>query len=517
MSKIQLLSEYLGIEKEVFKKEGVLNRFIGKDLPMFIDPRLLEETTSIPEFKTSREKFLNHFRGVLKLIDKGYLSDAVNAMIFKELNGVGLGYSKKSDSGSGINKKLATKLVNRMKIIYEEGSSDPEMFELMPLFLDNFNYDRISDGLTYILKKEIYTYTSRIIKKYGTKAKTKTIKGDYLIPLDEKNKPILLIPEIITTAIPLEQESWFISTLANSFKTEVSKMIVNDWSKLTKEEKVKKYEEDVDIEKFLQGYLSKNRTVYDFEKDPKGKVKWYEVALEIAKQIKIPELQNYKDIKTIDDLYNLVKLVIERVRHHFETSQTALKAFYYPDKNNKDRKYNESQVQAILKIIAEEVCREYNVDISPEVNQDRGCLDFKFSNGRLKVVIEVKLTSNKNLLHGYEEQIPEYMRAEETSKGIYLVIINTERPEFKLEGLNKLSQDPKFLKDKDALPDIIIIDGRKKKSASKYKKTKKPCDYDLEDEVIPEISWEEIELEELEIDFYDTISKNGTVKVPLQN
>ena len=119
-----------------------------------------------------------------------------------------------------------------------------------------------------------------------------------------------------------------------------------------------------------------------------------------------------------------------------------------------------------IKIISEEICREYNVDISPEVNQDRGCLDFKFSNGRLKVVVEVKLTSG-DLIHGYEKQLPEYMRAEDTSKGIFLVIINTKNPDDKIEVLHQLSESPWLKENGEDFPEIIIIDGRKKQSASK--------------------------------------------------
>lgn len=465
MQQIQKLSEFLGISENVFQEEGILNRFVGVDLPMFLDPRLLDKLESIEEFKGSREKFLKHFRGVLSLIEINEISSANSKMVFKEVKGIGLGYSKNSDNGSGINIKLAKQLVQRMKKIDEEGSKNPEMFELMPLFLDNFSYDRISDAVARILQKNIYNFTTRIIQNNPTTVNTYRENG-LVIPLDNYGHPILLIPKTIANSIEIEEESWFMNTLSGSFKDGVDKMILLDWKKLKKEEKVKQYEDSVDIPKFIAKYLTQDRSVYDFEKDVKGRVVWYDAAKEISKDIIKVNGFNEIRITDINVLFSFVEQILLRLKHHFENTQTALKAFYYADENNRDRKFNESQVQAVLLLIATEICRLSNVDVSPEVNKDRGPLDFKFSHGNLKIAVEVKLTSG-DLIHGYNTQLPEYMKAEETRKGIFLVIINTKNPKEKLQQLYNLKDTEEYV---DDFPQIMIIDGRKKESASKYKK-----------------------------------------------
>ena len=53
------------------------------------------------------------------------------------------------------------------------------------------------------------------------------------------------------------------------------------------------------------------------------------------------------------------------------------------------------------------------MDISPEPNSGRGPVDFKISRGEDKTVIEIKLTSNNDCLHGFEVQIEEYAKSEE--------------------------------------------------------------------------------------------------------
>ncbi|MBV5349814.1 hypothetical protein JZU71_01240, partial [bacterium] len=63
--------------------------------------------------------------------------------------------------------------------------------------------------------------------------------------------------------------------------------------------------------------------------------------------------------------------------------------------------------------IASSYCIANDLDISPESDAGRGPVDFKFSNGsKGKVLVEIKLTSNNQLQHGFESQLPIYMKAE---------------------------------------------------------------------------------------------------------
>ena len=63
--------------------------------------------------------------------------------------------------------------------------------------------------------------------------------------------------------------------------------------------------------------------------------------------------------------------------------------------------------------------------MSREVNNGCGPVDFKLSHGADdKVLVEVKLSSNPQLEHVREKQLPIYMTQEDTYRAIYLIIDN---------------------------------------------------------------------------------------------
>ena len=114
--------------------------------------------------------------------------------------------------------------------------------------------------------------------------------------------------------------------------------------------------------------------------------------------------------------------------------------------------------------IASFCCTANNIDLTREGNNGRGPVDFKLSRGSMdKVLVEVKLTSNNQLRHGIEKQLPVYMNQENTHKAIYL-IIDTGHPKalknFE-DFYRNLSSD---IKNKIT---YYVIDATSKPSASK--------------------------------------------------
>ena len=49
-------------------------------------------------------------------------------------------------------------------------------------------------------------------------------------------------------------------------------------------------------------------------------------------------------------------------------------------------------------------------------------VDFKISRGQDITIVEVKLTSNDQYLHGFEVQIEEYGKAEQTDNLVYVLV-----------------------------------------------------------------------------------------------
>ena len=101
--------------------------------------------------------------------------------------------------------------------------------------------------------------------------------------------------------------------------------------------------------------------------------------------------------------------------------------------------------------------------MSCEPDEGRGPVDFKISRGQDITIVEVKLTSNNQYLHGFEVQIEEYGKAEQTDNLVY-VLVDLGHPE-KVQKVCDL-RDRKV--DEDIkVPKLVIIDATKKESASR--------------------------------------------------
>ena len=126
---------------------------------------------------------------------------------------------------------------------------------------------------------------------------------------------------------------------------------------------------------------------------------------------------------------------------------------------------SEKIVQRALFLAVSGLCEVYSADISPESNAGRGPVDFKISFGADKTVIEIKLTSNQDTLHGFDVQIEEYAKAEKTDNKIFMMIDDGKHIQ-RVNSVNK-SHEERLARGENPAT-IIYIDARQKEPASKY-------------------------------------------------
>lgn len=101
--------------------------------------------------------------------------------------------------------------------------------------------------------------------------------------------------------------------------------------------------------------------------------------------------------------------------------------------------------------------------MSFEANEGPGPVDLKMSRGNDKTVVEIKLSSNADYLHGYEEQIEEYAKAEGTLQRIFVYVkVGNPGRDKKIEKLHQ-----ERLKKGENPPELFVIDAQKQTSASK--------------------------------------------------
>lgn len=121
--------------------------------------------------------------------------------------------------------------------------------------------------------------------------------------------------------------------------------------------------------------------------------------------------------------------------------------------------------QRLFYAVADAYCAANDVDLSREPNPGNGPVDFKLSVGyHGRVLVEIKKSMNPRLLHGFETQLDAYQKSEATEQSLYL-ILRVSEGETGIKDVLALREEK--LKKKLKVPDVVVIDARKKPPASK--------------------------------------------------
>ena len=133
--------------------------------------------------------------------------------------------------------------------------------------------------------------------------------------------------------------------------------------------------------------------------------------------------------------------------------------------NDNQTPKDETAAQLLFYTVAQGYCKQYDVDLNRESDPGIGEMDFKLSVGsKSKVIIEMKLSSNSTLYHGFEKQLPAYLRAEETKYGIFMVLQMNKTADGQMEKVQTLYDS---IKDRPGNTlRLICIDATTKPSAS---------------------------------------------------
>lgn len=130
----------------------------------------------------------------------------------------------------------------------------------------------------------------------------------------------------------------------------------------------------------------------------------------------------------------------------------------------KESSKREKIVQRLIHLGSKNYISANDWDINFEPDAGRGPVDFKVSRGGDKTIVEIKLSTNTQYLHGYEEQVEEYGKAECTDKMIY-VFVDLGNP----GRLKKITDTHQLnLRNQKKVPELMIINAIAKNAASTY-------------------------------------------------
>lgn len=461
-----LLSDYLQVG-EALENVGVFDPVLDKDNAFFINIQRLKETTT-PEFKGSYERINDFFRKIIKLLDRAkqknvkdtYFRAALDIFKFSEVNGICLGFGEKAP-GSGFGPKISKMVLETAYDIVKAGIDDPEFFQLLPLFQDNVGPDRLSDMIATLILPDIQTYTERVNQQLGITINNYPDKlfNNGLLCNPVKGYEVLLLPTEILHKLPVAKSWEEIDSVIvenNTIRAMMNNEVAEQWTQWAATDRKyylreKIFKDSEKCKQVIEAYREEKLDAYN----PEEQIDYFLAKLwQRIEKSGISWLSKHKgreiDSKTASlEILNLFKNWVEYNRG-WEVILSA------------GTQKREKIVQRVIHLSGIAYIQANNLSLSCEADEGRGPVDFKISRGQDITVIEVKLSSNSQYMHGYDTQVEEYAKAEQTDNMVY-VLVDVGNPVKVKKLLDRYNRE---IDEGRKVPEVIMIDSTSKESAS---------------------------------------------------
>ncbi|UQY80319.1 hypothetical protein HAV_00510 [Candidatus Hepatincola sp. Av] len=488
---IESVSIYFKIDRYILDELGIFDSSLNIDTNLFIDPLLLQHSQH-PEMKKANKNFLEYYSGVIQGQLNSYLDgnddlekNIIQYFQFKETSGIALGYSSSNTKGKGVGEKQSTKIVKDIKKYLTKQTINPAIFRFMPIFGEGIGADKISDMTISIILNNILDFNKRVLQAIKTQYKQNIITKEVIITvrddaikielLSYNNKPCILIPKDVLNKLPNTNTYWksLIDTTVQIMNNDeeirrntnnyIGKNCQNIIKQITKKDGIKhlkpllEKEKNEEWVKGLWHLFSQQKKVFDFydiKQDKDGDAtNFYDIVK--------PYVKVDKDINK-DSVDTVVAYLISSFKSLIEDNR-----FGNEIVNQQGETKNEKYWQKLFFAFVKLNCEKNNIDISPETDAGFGPVDFKFSKGNEKIVVEIKLSNNKQVVNGYRvgKQLEKYVKAENAAKGYYVILDVDNSMDKKIGKLTDINNNrPK--KEKGNY-EFFIIDCTYQRSASK--------------------------------------------------
>lgn len=470
-------TDFFQVPSEVLEEYGAFNVSLINDLPLFVDPFLLFNSEK-EEYQHLHNQIIDYLRflrdkSIAVDIDEGLLK---SWFTFSEVKQNWLGYSKSGNSGSGLGPKFAWALNRNLNTFFtdfgEEHITEGSHLEKLTLVESKVGRDNISDFSTNLIKSFLLEYTQNFAQQHIRSEFRRHVavekvcfnyatevweSGHFDLPWDGDDY-VLLTPKDLLT----KDENW------------ISRGgLIDDYDDIVAS--VPNEQIRAQINNYLSFRLSEDPSAKEKREARANTIRAFPQLIEYYiryKEDRGDEAEAYSDLKVAES----ERLYIEQVRNFVE-GLLATTEFY--DQTGNTRAEAHTRVMFLKDVIenkgghrlffanGEPIRRESDLqilfrltwfatpsDVSREVNDGRGPVDFKVSRGALdKSLVEFKLASNTKLQRNLEKQVEIYKSASDTPNALKVILFFTNKEYAKVSGiLRELGLE----KSKD----IVLIDGR---------------------------------------------------------
>lgn len=471
-------SEVFGVSKDALEAAGALDiTFVG-DLPLFVDPFLLFNSDN-PDYRQLHANILRYLRRLKELAAQpGVPAGVVSALFrFKEVKQTWLGYSQTGNVGSGLGADFAEALLRGLTSIFANFGSEKitraAHLEKLCLIGPGVGRDRISDFTTNLIKGFLAKYTEEFCKSHVRVSDCRKVAvskavfnyetntwepRQFVLPFFGKDF-VLLTPKNILT----RDDTWInrrdlledLQDVVESCENEQLRDQLNAYlfSKLSADPGKD------ETRAACSGFLAEHPEVVDYY------IRFKEDHGDEAVSRSSAEVSFVQRV-FIDEARSLVAR-LEHETLFYSTSRKTYAEAHQRLAFLKDVIENKGG-HRIFWDGSEPIRREQDVhilyrlvwigtkaDVSREVNDGRGPVDFKVSLGAAdKTLVEFKLASNSKLKQNLASQTDVYEKASDAPVSIKAIFFFTEAQLARVNGiLGQLNLT--------GSKDVVLIDARR--------------------------------------------------------
>jgi hypothetical protein len=468
------ISSEFGVDKDILNELGVVNVLLNTDTLVFIDPLLLKHSIHDEISSSAYSSYRKRFETIIKLLTVSQAEEdlpwrnAKRLFRFPEISWTCLGYGT-TVKGSGFGEELIATTLDTASQIISLGIDDVDLFMALALFEEGIGPDRISDMTTNIILEDLIAFSLRINQTLKLPTSPHKVKNNIygLVTNPYSNQPLVFVPDDIVRDLPIAADWSDIARVVrenDDLREKVNNHLGKIWAKMTKEQKQNLKNAALISKEAFQPLVDMIRAVeprpYDFKSDKNGEAFWTELLSRVSQDYPY-DLSNYGNRRLKpEEVLEIVNKILEQFQDLIENKGLWKELW---DDDNNPRK--EKAAQRLFFAVAHSYCKANNIDLTPEADAGNGPVDFKLSQGyESKVIVEVKLSTNGSLVHGYEKQLEIYKKADDTDTGIFL-LINVGGIGKKYAKVQQIRQELIIAHGKAS--DIWYIDGTQKASASK--------------------------------------------------
>lgn len=481
-------SDIFDLDPDLLENYGCFNISLINDLPLFIDPFLLFNSTK-PGYRKLHDEILKYVSFLREMSEGGELLGGLleSWFFFPEVKQNWMGYSRLGNGGTGLGKDFAVSLNRNLNTVFSnfgtEKVSKGSHLEKLCLIRSGVGRDNISDFTTNLIKNFLLDYTQefaiRHIKPILRRSfPIRNVEFNYEtrhwmpkafdLPC-YNNDFVILTPKDILT----KDDTWInkydivgnfreiLSSMPNlQLRDQMSQYFVSNLARLEKEKgngKRKKPSRKLIAEAVGQ-------VLREFPEFLDYYIRYKEDNGDQAMSVSEARVKQV-EMLFINELTSLIASLFSE-SEFYETGYNTLEEAYKRTLFLKNVIENKDGYR-IFYVDGESIKREVDLQImfrltwyaSPsavtrEANEGRGPVDFLISRGAFdKSLVEFKLASNKKLKQNLANQVEIYGRAHDTDKFIKAILFFSSEEEQKVREILK---ELKIDKEKY----IILIDAR---------------------------------------------------------